>query len=298
MDVFSDPLLNFWRAFGDWGLIVVILAVFLEVAAAATASVLAKLKIENLEKWESRLKRYEVIAGWILVIGLAMEYKGHKEETSILDASNMQLISETNEAETNSAASLAQAAKAEKEAAEANERAVLIESNNLVLQKELHPRIITQKQMKDFIFLTENLPKLPIRVATGMASAEAENYAWQIRNLLNAAKFPVPDSDTNQFLGIDWIANAITLPAPEHDKPLVDVQFMSGTTNNYSVLHFLREEQTNGFERFYISTNDTASVYAAIWNYFNQIGISTLPGYAPAWVLTNSCVVYINPKVQ
>ena len=76
----NDPLLVFWRSLGDWGLIIVIVAVALEVGVAAIGLILEKWWKDKFEKWEPCLKRYEVMAGWILVIGLAMEYWGHKRK--------------------------------------------------------------------------------------------------------------------------------------------------------------------------------------------------------------------------
>lgn len=91
MESLSEPLLIFWRAFGDWGFILVIVGVLGEVLAAAGETVLEKFSSDLLDKWRPRLKRYEIIAGWILIIGLAMEYEGHKNETVILDSDNAKL---------------------------------------------------------------------------------------------------------------------------------------------------------------------------------------------------------------
>ena len=137
----NEPLLNFWREVGDWGFILVLGGVIGEVLAAAIVGIINKRhsaeKPESILRWEDRLSRYEVLAGWILIIGLGMEYQGHKKETFILDADNAALYESGKSSEE-------RAGNAIKLAAAANERAANTESNNLVLRSivaELEARV-------------------------------------------------------------------------------------------------------------------------------------------------------------
>jgi hypothetical protein len=95
-----------------------------------------------------------------------------------------------------STASNLEAKQAEIIAGQANERAAKIESNNLVLQANLleleaktKARRITLEQKEEFIKITKNYPKIPVKVCVGMADSETLVYADQIRDMLDAAGF-------------------------------------------------------------------------------------------------------------
>jgi hypothetical protein len=153
MELFNDPLLVFWRAFGDSGLIIVIIAVVLEVAAAAIGTILERLEIPDFKKWESRLKRYEVIAGWILVLGLAVEYKGHREETIILDSDNAGLYDDAKQAEREAGAARVISDEIESTNAQLVATNLLLRKTVAELELKVIPRHLTIKQLNDFICL-------------------------------------------------------------------------------------------------------------------------------------------------
>ena len=133
----NEPLLNFWREFGDWGFILVLWGVIGEVVAAAIVGLINKRnpddKPEHIKRWEDRLSRYEVLAGWILIIGLGMEYQGHKNETFILDADNAVLYESGKSAEERAGNANLAAQKASKDAETAKLQTAEIGITNALL---------------------------------------------------------------------------------------------------------------------------------------------------------------------
>jgi hypothetical protein len=176
--------------------------------------------------------------------------------------------------------------------------AELTRSNNLVLQKQLQPRIITLTQITNFIFLTDRIPKIPIRVGLGKALDEPLNYAYQIQSMLLRAGFKIPDSDTNFLYGIhtdetavNFIENGYLL------KKYPDVQFIMDNTNNFSAYTF-SIQNTNGLSQPIVSANDTNGIYAALNFVFNEIGILSVWGYKPEWAGTNHIEIFVMQKSQ
>ena len=111
-DPLNDPLLLAARALGDWGVVLVIWGVVGEVFAALVDFISEKNWGNWHSRWKGKIRLFEFISGGVLIFGLAMEYRGHKQETGILDADNAALHAR----------------------ASTNElRAALVESNNLVL---------------------------------------------------------------------------------------------------------------------------------------------------------------------
>ncbi len=140
MESLNDPLLNFWRSYGDWGFNLVILGVAGEVLAVIADFVSEKCCKKWHKKWKRRLRLIEIISGAVLILGLAMEYRGHKYETQILDSYN--------------AKSYLEAKQAELQIAELN-------SNNLVLAKQLNETKMQQASAEArLIELQTNLSKI------------------------------------------------------------------------------------------------------------------------------------------
>jgi hypothetical protein len=183
------------------------------------------------------------------------------------------------------------------------QRVEVLRKANDELEAKTKPRIITEKQINDFIFLTENFPKFPIRVGVEQLNEDEEtlSYAWQIRKMLTKAKFPVPDSDTNSFLGIAFMQNAVSaleLKEEVATNPPVDIQFISDSTNDLMVFQYRSVEKTNGFRRYDMSGEGTNYVYGALVNYFIQIGMAISWDCVPQWTGTNHCAIYITQKLR
>jgi hypothetical protein len=204
----------------------------------------------------------------------------------------------------------------ENKVSEANERAstnelavAVLNSNNLVLRSnvvalelKLQPRIITQKQIRDFIFLTENIAKIPIRIGINAPyDSEKIDYAIQMRSMFNKAGFGTPDADTNQDEGICRQEGF----ALHHIKGIgitnyAGVVFCLGGSRDFTEFVF-PFEQTNGFTRPVISESqrgDANKNFCAVRFVFNQIGIDT-EGVEPSnWTNeTNMQEVLVVPKL-
>src|SRR5579862_7358167 len=98
----EDPLLKFWRCFGECGFALVIIGVIGEVIAAGILQTWEhnRKDYENLSgKWKYTLEILERVSGAVLIVGLVMEYHGHQKETYILDADNAKLYETGREAE-------------------------------------------------------------------------------------------------------------------------------------------------------------------------------------------------------
>jgi hypothetical protein len=291
----NEPLLIFWRAFGDWGFILVIVGVLGEVLAAAVETVWEKCSLKNLDKWKSRLKRYEIIAGWILIIGLAMEYNGHKYETQILDSDNAKLGLKAEQAGVDAATARLLAAQIETTNAQLTATNLELEKQVVELQLKLQPRMITLEQITNFIYLTEKITKIPIKIETGAENGDNVSYASHIRILLTAAGFKL-DSSAG-ILGVTINPTRIVtrrLGFVDEDW----VKFVVYGTNDvekiYKDLNF--ETTAKGIIRPVVTENDDKEIFSAISFSLNQIGIKTGFMNGTSWVKPGEFEFFIIPK--
>jgi hypothetical protein len=176
----------------------------------------------------------------------------------------------------------------------------LLRSNNIALQLKLQPRTITAEQIANFIYVTQKIPKFQIRIGIGEAREETASYAWQIRRMFDAAKFPTPNSDTNLAFGIYYDPGAVSLPTAIGDtNKWPDVEFVTDSTNDFRVFNYSMREQTNGFVRFTIKEGDTNNMYGAFINALIQVGINVDWNYnTPKWVAPNHCAIFVKQKPQ
>jgi hypothetical protein len=193
-----------------------------------------------------------------------------------------------------------EAAESNKLAGQANERAANTESNNLVLQAKLQPRIITPKNVEDFIFLTERITKkIPITVHAASYGDDTMSFAFQIRDMLNKAKF-LPDS-ANGGVKIDGVGNSEftyrwRLIGDTNEWP--EVFFHFGTTNGIVNFTTSPEELINGFARPVTSEENSLLIYQAIKTCMDQIKIKTEWSIIndPNAVAPGECEIYIPAK--
>jgi hypothetical protein len=186
------------------------------------------------------------------------------------------------------------------------------ESNNLVLQEELQPRTIRMEQITNFIFLTMQMPKFPIRIAVGSENEETFSYAVQIRSMFNEAGYGIPDSDINFPEGIHSDQTAITYfkrignsnqirtrSFREQSTDWPDVEFITDNTNFWNLNFPYGPIGGNG--RPIITGNtidDTNETYAAFPFVFRQIGINYIQGNKPEWVKPDHFEVFILQKLK
>jgi hypothetical protein len=184
----NDLLLVSWRSFGDWGFKLVIIGVIGEVLAAIVEFISEKFFQKFFEKWKPRLRLIEIISVGVLIFGLAMEYKGHKEETHILDLDNATLNAKAGDA-------IERAANIESNNVALSLKVEELRSANITLELKLQPRRITAQQRDKFIELLKDSPKCPVKIIVGREDDETETFARQIRETLDAAGYGTGKDD-------------------------------------------------------------------------------------------------------
>jgi hypothetical protein len=252
-----------------------------------------------------RKQKLEEHRGWrILMTGIIIE---------VVAAFGITVISGLEIASLSDQTALANLAakQAKQDAAQANERAsanelavALLTSNNLVLrsnvvelEKQMQPRRITDKQLKDFIFLTKYVPKIPIEVVSGIGMDERFGYASQIRYMLSQAGFGV-ELDTNKpsLNGVNVFATAFSYPLvlgtnemPSDVSLIMDNKFPSYIGAMW--------EHTNGFDRIIVEpTTNRLAIYLIVRLVFDQVGIKSTICPTPKWVKDGKCFFFVEEK--
>jgi hypothetical protein len=246
------------------------------------------------EKHESAVETFGVICWVIVMIGLALEIPDAAKTDK--DAEELRKQAGVAEQKSNEAEVLAGLIGTTNAHLVADN--LVLRSNVVELELKLQPRTITIWQITNFIFLTERIPKFPIRVVTGLPNDETFSYAIQIKAMLNQAGYATPDSDTNYLQGVYSDPTAITFQKIGETNEWADLEICSPSTNEI-VSETIMGEKINGFQRPIIfSLDDTDGIAKAFIRIFNQIGIKT--GYvpAPAWISPNHLGVYIRQKAQ
>jgi hypothetical protein len=242
-------------------------------------------------KWAMARKAFAVL----LVIGLAWELiEAGKSDAELAEAKRI------------SGSAFERAAVAEREASQANERASETESNNLALSIKLEklkqPRIITDEQITNFIFLTKKIAKIPVRVLVSAYGDDTAPFAMRFREMLNAAEFGRAGNevgiarDTGEgqtgYLGRSFDMKG--------DWPsIVCLTYSTNGVNDFSTFN---QELTNGWSRPIITdTNTSKAIYNGIVSCLNQIGIKTMwvsktnwEGWT--WIEPGGTQFYIPPK--
>jgi hypothetical protein len=145
-------------------------------------------------------------------------------------------------------------------------------ASNLWLQTKLQPRVIMPDKIKDFIFLTKNVYKIPIKVCALEPRGEAYNYAYQIRQMLNQADF-LPPTNCSSIFGIDIIdLRIVKEPGETFEWPSVVLECFS-TNKVYILWDSNYEMTTNGYKRPIVTENDPLKIYSAILSVFQQLEI-------------------------
>lgn len=150
-------------------------------------------------------------------------------------------------------------------------------SNNeiLELQAKLQPRQITTKQVTNFIFLTEKIDKIPIKICVGEADQETETYAYQIRCMLSQAGFKL-DSSASLF-GITRYPNfrMVTPIAATKDPTVFLITSNTNFAGIYPYFIFTEHFPTNGIKRPISRRNSNEEVYQDLQEALNRIKIET-----------------------
>lgn len=271
MEFAYEPLVRFWRSFGDWGFILVLAGVVGEVLTAVIDSTLERKHSPAHRTWEPRLKRYEVVAGWILIIGLAMEYQGHKNETVLLDLNNSLLGQDASQA-------IERASTANKEAQRFRVKADELEAKT-------KPRMITETQVTNFIFLTRFISKIPVTVSVGQEGFDTTSFSFQLREMLSKAGFEkkedgpygvksAPNRFSARYIGQEPEVSDVLLVVPPKDV----------TNSSFQVT--LPTNMTNGFKCPIVTSTNEMEIMAGIYMALPQIGISVKPMSGENWAVS------------
>lgn len=312
-------LLHGWIRFAEIGCVIVIFGI-----AGEFVDVIAKwwkkkwvrvgfgIRFERLNRYRlsrtikfcrPHLLEIETFSLALVVIGLLIEVGASHKVYRISDRQNAVLNKEAADAErdagsaTNMAAqAIAKAAKFDLARAIADQQTAIAVSNNLVLQKELQPRIISLEQITNFIFLTEKIPKIPVKISFPLGQTETGNFAYQLRQMLNEAHFPPP---TNSAVwGMDPIADYMSYRTKTADTywPSV-VLYVYGTNGNFNARNF-SYESTNGYARPIISGSDNEEIASGIMFALKQIGISIEEDSSSLFASPSNFVLFANDKAN
>jgi hypothetical protein len=195
-----------------------------------------------------------------------------------------------------------QTAIANHEAKQAENNAALAESNNLVLRLKLQPRSISAEQISNFIFLTEKIRKIPIRIHAAQQGDDTFSFAFQLRRMFDKAGFPRYDP------GFDMAGVEINPPsqgvsayifrANDYTGEWPDVLLNTYGTNNKVPLYSIPNEDTNGFSRPIEYDPNPLLIYQAIGGCLNQIGI-TFQWYKSAdWLTNGETEIFVPVKIN
>lgn len=164
-----DPsALKFWESVGEWGFIFVWVGV-----AGEGIEISIKLFCPKLyDKKKSCLDLIGAIFWLVLVAALAVEFWGNHKAMQLADSMNSQLNTE--------------AAQARKDAAEANERAALVESNNLALRSGLRDFVLDQTEAReidsyDLATALKQIPDVKVILLVDSSDHEARGFSSQLQ---------------------------------------------------------------------------------------------------------------------
>ena len=221
---------------------------------------------------------YETLGFVLLLIGLAIELIGSSTAERMQAEENSQLELK------NGLISL---------------QVAQLTATNLELQAKLQPRIITSKTISDFIFLTEKIQKIEIKIHASQFGDDTMGFAAGIRDMLDAAKFKR-----------DFSENGIETDVPNSGKPIVFlvrkvgsstefpwVNFVQYATNDLIYLHkYIPSEKTNGFDRPIVTEKDPKKIYEALCDCFNQLHIKSKWCSNPQLVAPGEFEIYVMSK--
>jgi hypothetical protein len=156
---------------------------------------------------------------------------------------------------------------------------------------------ITPTQLTNFIFFTEKIAKIPIKIVIGQEGTDTEPFGYQLRTMFTKAGFLTP-ADAGP-LGIHREPGRVVVreiaevgrpasmapnqaivikpnePPPNH-PPWPDVIFFAHGTGNIVLLDLTTEtESVGGRLRDIVRTNNTRQIYQSISQSLERCGITT-----------------------
>jgi hypothetical protein len=136
------------------------------------------------------------------------------------------------------------------------------------------PRTITPKQVVDFIYLSEDIEKIPITIYAAQSGDDAYSFAMQLREMLTEAKFGIDPNSDQDGMRRDITINTGRPIGQTVATPWVFI-FHYGDNGDHAVpLDFDYVRGTNGLCKPRVTyNNDPKNIYLAIGDCLTQIGI-------------------------
>ncbi len=174
MTSLDSASLKVWESVAEWGFRMVFIGV-----AGEGAEIIAKLFFKkSFKKNEHSWDIFSGICWLILVVGLAIEFKGTHNVTRFSDAENARLTNEAANTESNN---------------------LVLRSKVVVLELKLQPRTISDTNILKFISLLKDAPKGKVRIVYAATGNEIRNYIDQIRGMLDRAGYGTGDPESVEF---------------------------------------------------------------------------------------------------
>src|SRR6266480_308490 len=213
MEPISDQLLNSARSLGDWGISLVIFGVIVEVVAGIVDGLSDRYFPQWHIKWKGLLKVIEFVGGGILILGLAMEFRGHKNETAILDKDALrsneklkQAIRESGEATVTAGLANERATSNDVEVARLTRINLELEREVVALKIKIQDRRITAEQKR--LMLSQLRPIQGEYVVFNFSTGdlEATTFAEDIAGVLSTSGYEIRDFSKQAVMHMEAMA--------------------------------------------------------------------------------------------
>ncbi len=212
---------------------------------------------------EPKLLLIDTVSFAVLMSGLSLEFWAGQKALQISHQQNAILTTEASQA-------LKDAGEANERAAKANERAANAE---LALAKLKYGRSISDAKKREFIFLTEKIAKVPIRIEIIAQGRDTEQFAIELRDMFTMAGFKT-NSEAGSY-GITREPALYITPSVGETNEVPDVRFLWSFNSHDKIFFPEGSETTNGVTRYSASQTNQEALISALALSLNQIGLST-----------------------
>jgi hypothetical protein len=184
----------------------------------------------------------------------------------------------------------------------------ILTSNNLVLQKELLPRIITTKQMEDFkLYMTFVSKKTPVRISIGPEGFDTETFGKQLRDTLSYAGFTNTPECGVWGLYRD-ATRCIAIPTGDTNLTIPDAEIIFYSTNEadftrtnggeFIMPYNYHKSPFTNFENIpvVLDSDSSKQTFNAIGLGLKQIGLNVPWVPENQWVKSNEFEIFIPIK--
>jgi hypothetical protein len=291
MTALDSSSLEFWELVGLWGFIFVWVGV-----AGEGAEIFTKLLLPKV--YRARHRCFDVIGAffWIvLVVALAVEFIGNVKAMQITDRENARLNSEAGQARKDAGEAIEQAALASLRTASVEATNLVLRAKVVELELKLQPRRITMEQVRKFMFLTEKVEKVPIKILITAEGRDTETFAHDLREMFTYAGFRT-NSDVGVF-GVNRRPEVVSGMKFGITNELPDVFFVMYDTGGVSIIKgSWRLERTNGLVRPIISETNELAVFIGLSQCFDQIGVRSEWHGDDKMVTPGECLIWVPVK--